>query len=68
MWSVPWSFTYMSDIGKQKIRVDIMERINQYFTKDSVYKIRLHFEDGNVLEGFYTEPILLNWLAKRVKE
>ena len=67
-WTGPWSFTYLSDIGKQRIHVEIKEHIVQYFTNDSLFKVRLQFEDGNIIEGLYTKMTVLNWLEKRVPD
>lgn len=65
---IPNSFEYLSDMGKQRIFVTILERFKHYYTGELMFRVRESSSDGWVCERFYNETTVMDWLKKRVEE
>ena len=64
----PIRFEYYDEFIKQKVYLSILGQFRHHYTGETIYRVRVEYQDGWVMEPLYSETDILKCLKHRVEE
>lgn len=64
----PIRFIYIDEDAGCKVRLTILSQFQQYFTKETMYRVLMEYDNGFVMEPILAENDIRELLEKRIEE